>query len=151
MESEMLERYKLIFQEHQFASEFRRKIITGWCTIYMALAIVFTWVNENFCTLNWLVTTVGIAVTILMWTADKRNRQAIGLSKEIGAKIEEAAGIDNKQQFFSRLNKGFSHSTAIDIFAGVSVFLLLIATAYLICNGGCLPKQQQYLKCILNY
>ena len=135
------ERYRLIFQEHQFASEYRIKIITGWCSIYAALAAVFVWVHNAVPLLSWLVTTIGIAVTVLMWIADYRHRPAIYWSKEVGANIEKAEQIPDDQQFFSKLDRGFSHGTAINIFAGVSIFLLLIATACLICSGGRFPPQ----------
>lgn len=138
-------RYKLIFQEHQFAAEYRMKLITGWCSIYAALAVVFAWVYRFVPHLSWLVTTTGIAVTILMWTADCRHRSAIGRSRDVGSSIERDEKIPDDQHFFSKLDRGFSHSTAIDIFAGISIFLLLIATAYLICNGGRFPPQKQFL------
>lgn len=135
------ERYKLIFQEHQFASEIRVKIITGWYTIYSALAVVFVWVYTKVPNFSCLVTAIGIAITVLMWTADYRNRTAIGRSKEVGADIEKAYGIPDKQQFFSKLEKGFSHSKAIDIFAGVFIVLLLALTVYLFRCNVCFPAQ----------
>ena len=135
------ERYKLIFQEHQFSSDYRIKIITGWCTIYAALAVVFVWVQKTIPNLSWFIPVIGIAITVLMWAADYRNRAAIGRSKEVGKNIEKAEEIPEQQQYFSNLNKGFSHSITIDIFAGISILLLLIATFILICNGGHFPTQ----------
>jgi hypothetical protein len=137
------ERYKLIFEEHQFASEYRIKIVTGWCAIYAALAVVFAWIHQTIPALSWTVTTIGIAVTLFMWLADYRHRPAIGRSKDVGASIEldANAGIPDEQRFFSKLDKGFSHSTAINIFAGVIILFLFVATVYLICSGGRLPSQ----------
>ena len=46
MPIDISERYKLIFEEHHYASDFRVKIFQRWCVIYAALAAAFAWVHS---------------------------------------------------------------------------------------------------------
>ena len=134
--------YKEIFQAHRFASEYRLKILTAWGAVYAALAAVFVWAQSNVKRLSWTVTLLGIAVTLLLWSADYRNRPAIHRSKAVGTAIEQDAAnaIPETQRFFAGLEVGMSHSTVINIFAIVMLVLLAGATAYLFCTRGELPK-----------
>lgn len=142
------ERYKLVFEEHRHASDYRMKIVQGWCWIYAALPAAFAWVYSESKPLSWIVTASGVLVTPLMWLADYRNRSAIHASKDIGAAIEEdtGAGISENQRFFARLRtetrreKMLTHSRAIDVFAALMSVLLLLATIYLALNKGTLPS-----------
>jgi 4-hydroxybenzoate polyprenyltransferase len=113
-----------------------------WGAVYAALAAVFVWAQSNVKQLSWSVTLLGIASTLLFWIADLRNRPAIYRTKHVGADIEgdAASGIPNNQRFFAGLEEGISHSTAINIFAIVMLLLLTVATAYLFCRRGELPR-----------
>ena len=141
------DRYKLIFEEHQYASDFRVKIFRGWCLMYAALAAVFVWVQNTSKSLSWLITAAGIAITILMWVADVRNRSGIRASKDIGEAIERdpQGGIKQDQRFFARIQaEGFverllTHSRAIDAYSVVVILALLAATIYLFVKKGVLP------------
>jgi len=134
------DRYREIFQAHRFASEYRLKIATAWGVVYAALAAVFVWAQSNIKRLSWTVSLLGVAVTVLFWIADCRNRPAIHRSKLVGAAIEADPTIPENQRFFARLDEGISHSTAINIFAIVMLLLLAAATLYLFCAHGELPK-----------
>lgn len=76
MPADISERYKLIFAEHHYASDFRVKIFTGWCALYAALAAAFVWIYSVSKPVTWVVAVIGIGITLLMWSADIRNRAA---------------------------------------------------------------------------
>ena len=140
-------RYELIFAEHHYASDFRVKIIQGWCVVYAALAAAFVWVQSAAQPLSWIITAAAGVVALLMWLADIRNRKALGVSKDVGAAIENdaAAGIDEGQRFFVNLApktllEKASHSFVIDWFAGVMLVCFVAATIWLFYTGGRLPQ-----------
>ena len=70
MSIDILERYKLIFAEHHYASDIRVKIVTGWCLMYAGLAAAFTWVHSESKPLAWIITAAGVIITVFMWLAD---------------------------------------------------------------------------------
>lgn len=147
MPIDILERYKLIFAEHHYASDFRVKIFTGWCVMYAALAAAFVWVHSASKSLAWIVTAAGVIITALMWLADLRNRSALRGAKDAGLAIEEDqdAGIPTEQRFFARLTteslveKIMTHSRAIDVLSITMVVFLGLATWYLYSYKGVLP------------
>lgn len=148
MPIDVSERYKLIFAEHHYSSDIRIKIFTGWCAMYAALAAAFVWMYSTSKTTTWIIPVVGLAITLLMWSADIRNRSALRASKDAGAAIEraESAGIPEEERFFERqktegcIEKLLTHSTAINAFALVAIGLLAFAAVYLYCNRGMLPQ-----------
>lgn len=147
MPIDISERYKLIFEEHHYASDFRIKIVTGWCVMYAGLAAAFVWLHTTSKSVAWVVTAVAAVITALMWLADVRNRAALRASKDAGAAIEQHqdASIPADQRFFARLKteslveRFVTHSRAIDVFAIAMVVLLGAATWYLCSHKGVLP------------
>jgi hypothetical protein len=133
------ELYKQSLEEHRFASEYRLKIIRGWSTMYVALSAAFVWVQANVPKISWLIPAAGAIITLFMWVADQRHRPAIGASKEVGRNIEIDEKIVEGQRFFSKLEKGISHSLLIDIYAILLFAGLCLATGYLIRSGGAIP------------
>jgi hypothetical protein len=103
---------------------------------------VFAWAQSNVKRLSWTVPLLGIAITLLLWSADNRNHEVIDHSKSAGAAIEKADGnaIPEDQRFFAGLGAGMPHSTGIKIFAIGMLLLLAAATAYLFCTHGELSK-----------
>lgn len=148
MPIEISERYKLIFDEHHYASDFRIKIFTGWCAIYAALAAAFVWMYSVSKPATWVIALVGVVVTILFWFTDIRNRAALRASKNAGAAIEQAEGanIPLEQRFFVHLKaegwveKLFTHSRAIDAFAIGAILLSASAASCLYSYRGVLPQ-----------
>ena len=136
------ERYKIIFENYRFASEYRIRLITGWAAIYAGLAAAFAWFYQVSRPITWVIPAVAIGITILMWVADRRHRPAIGRSKTAGINIEKdpSAGIPEDQKYFTDIEGGFSHSRAIDVFAIIALILLGAATVFLICYRGQLPS-----------
>jgi len=147
MPIDITERYKLIFEEHHYASDLRVRIFQGWCVIYAAFAAAFVWVHSASKPLSWIITAAATAVTLLMWIADRRNRSGIHASKDIGVEIERdsSAGIPAEQRFFhrlapkNRLERWLTHSRAIDTFSIAMFVLLFAATWYLWSHRGSLP------------
>lgn len=135
------ELYKHMLEEHRFASEYRLKILASWGVVYAAFAAAFAWVHREALPLSWVVTLLAGVFTVIFWVGDRRNRPAVKVPKIIGTIIENdtSSGIPEGQRFFSTLDKGISHSTIIDWFAGAMLALLLLATGYLICRHGALP------------
>ena len=148
MPIDILERYKLIFAEHHYASDFRVKIVIGWCLMYAGLAAAFVWVHSTSKSLDWIVTAAGVIITVLMWVADHRNRAALRAAKDTGFAIEQDqdADISTEQRFFARLKtesrveKNVTHSRAIDALSIVMVISLGFATWYLLSYAGVLPE-----------
>jgi len=144
MPIDALERYKLIFEEHHYASDFRIKIVTGWAVMYAGLSAAFVWVYSVSKSLTWIITAAAAVITALMWLADVRNRAALRASKDVGAEIEQCKDtVPEHQRFFVRLKTEscfLTHSFAIDMFAFVMVLLLGIATCYLFSRNGVLPQ-----------
>ena len=134
------ERYKQVFEAHRHASDYRLKLLAGWGVVYAAFAAAFVWAQSAAKSVSWIVTALWMGLTALVWIADVRNRPAIHQSKRVGEAIEEATKVPDNQKFFSGLDKGVSHSTAIDISAIVMLLLLGVATIYLFCSRGELPK-----------
>ena len=147
MPIDIAERYKLIFAEHHYASDFRVKIFTGWCAMYAALAAGFVWAYSASKPLMWVIALLGFLVTLLMWLADYRNRAALRASKDAGTAIEqhEDAAIPDEQRFFARLNPRScfeelaTHSFAINVFAALMLILFGVATWVLHATKGQLP------------
>lgn len=132
--------YKLIIEEHRFASEFRLKILAVWGAVYTALAAVFVWMYSAAMSIDWIVPLVGFVMTILLWIGDCRNRVAIGRSKDIGENLERKLNIPDDLQFFAKLGSCLSHSRGIDIF-GIAISVMLLASiGYLLCTSGELPQ-----------
>ena len=148
MPIDILERYKLIFAEHHYASDFRVKIVTGWCVMYAGLAAAFVWVHSASKSLDWIVTAAGVIITALMWLADRRNRAALRASKDAGFAIEQDqdADIPTEQRFFARLTaesrdeKIVTHSRAIDVLAIIMIVLFGVTTLCLYSYKGVLPE-----------
>jgi len=134
------DRYKLLYDEHKFASEFRLKLIISWFASYAALGVAFAWIQEHSKPSSWIITTITIVITIAMWLADYRHRTAIGSLKQAGQSIEKSENIPEDQRFFSGLNKGVRHGTLIDVLSVIILLALIFATCYLICAHGELPK-----------
>ena len=135
------ERYKQAFEAHRHASDYRLKLLLGWGAVYAAFAAAFVWAQTAVKPLSWIVTALWMGFTVVVWIADVRNRPAIRQSKAVGKAIEvdASAGIPEAQRFFSGLEKGISHSRAINVSAIVMLLLLGIATMYLLCSRGELP------------
>ena len=114
--------YDQAFAAHRHASDYRAKIMSGWAAMYTAFGALFVW-SEGHERPLWVLAVAGALMTLAMWLADHRNRPAIGRAKDIGKSIEEdaASQIPDERRFFSKLDKGISHSTLVDIFAVVSI------------------------------
>lgn len=140
------ERYKTMFEQLRFASEIRFKIFAAWGSAYVALGAMFAWMqSSNVKTLNWLVPLLGAVATIIFWLAEHRNQPAIGAAKSIGKEVEAdpAAEIPEQQRYFSKLEEGVRFGVIVDVFAGLALVVLLVASVYLYCsrNQGALPGE----------
>jgi hypothetical protein len=141
MPIEITDRYKLIFEEHHYASDFRVKIIQGWCLFYAAFAAGLGWTQANPSAKpgSWILSAFAFVLTLFMWAADFRHRSALAHSKLIGRVIEEseAANIPADQRFFASIASGWlTHSLAIDVFAGLMLGVLWRASTFLRGSGG---------------
>ena len=85
MPIEITERYKLIFEEHHYASDFRAKIIQAWCLFYAAFAAGLGWTqaNVNSKPVSWVLSDFAFIITVFMWSADFRHRKALARSKQV--------------------------------------------------------------------
>lgn len=133
MPIKLADRYKLIFEEHRFASDFRAKIISAWFLIYAALAAGVAWAqtNPNAKPVSSVFCGLAFVVTALMWSADLRHRTALLQTKLIGKRVEEAteAEIPPDQRYFATLvDHWFTHSLVIDILTGFMLCGLGYAT-----------------------
>jgi hypothetical protein len=145
MPIEITDRYKLIFEEHHYASDFRAKIIQGWCLFYAALAAGLGWTqaNTNAKSVSWIFSASAFVITLFMWAADFRHRSALAHSKLIGKAIEEspAANIPENQRFFASIASGWlTHSLAIDVLAGLMLAVLWHSSTSLKTSGGDLGR-----------
>ncbi|HXN23394.1 MAG TPA: hypothetical protein VOA41_11705 [Candidatus Dormibacteraeota bacterium] len=141
MPIEITDRYKLIFEEHHYASDFRTKIIQGWCLFYAAFAAGLSWTQANAAAkpVSWILSAFAFVITWFMWAADFRHRKALAHSKLIGKAIEEseAAGIPADQRFFASIASGWlTHSLTIDVLAGLMLGALFRASTFLKGSGG---------------
>jgi hypothetical protein len=147
---EITDRYKLIFEEHHYASDFRVKIIQGWCLFYGAFAAGFGWTqaNEGSKPVGWILSAFAIVITLFMWTADFRHRKALAHSKRIGKAIEEAeeAAIPADQRFFASIASGrLTHSLGIDVLTGLMLGVLLRVSTWLRATQGTLTSLPPHL------
>ena len=135
------DRYKLIFEEHHYASDFRAKIIQAWCLFYAGLAAGLGWTQANANTkpVSWVLTAFAFVITLFMWAADFRHRSALAHSKRIGVAIEEsdAAGIPEDQRFFASIkSRWLTHSLSIDMLTGLMLRSLWGVSNSLRVSGG---------------
>jgi len=137
------DRYKVAFEHHRFVSEYRLSILKIWGALYVALAALFVWTQSNVEWASWVVAGVAMVITVFMWLADWRHRPAIGVLKDMGKAIEQdpSAGIPQEQHYFTKLEKGISHSWIINVFALSILLLLLFSTVYLFRSGGKIPTK----------
>jgi hypothetical protein len=138
---EIGDRYKLIFEEHHYASDFRAKIIQAWCLFYAALAAGLGWTqaNANAKPVSWILTAFAFVITLFMWAADFRHRTALTYSKRIGMAIEESdeAGIPENQRFFTLIkSRWLTHSLTIDMLTGLMLRSLWSISKSLRVSGG---------------
>lgn len=141
MPIEVTDRYKLIFEEHHYASDFRAKIVQAWCLFYAAFAAGLGWTQANPTAkpVSWIFCAFAFVITMFMWAADFRHRSALAHSKLIGKAIEEsdAAKIPADQRFFASTASGWlTHSLAIDVLAGLMLGVLWRASTFLRDSGG---------------
>jgi 8-oxo-dGTP pyrophosphatase MutT (NUDIX family) len=141
MPIEPTDMYRLIFEEHHYASDFRAKIISAWLLLYAALAAGLAWAqaNPNSKPVSWAFSGLALLVTALMWSADFRHRTALRGSKIIGKTIEEASasGIPVDQRYFALLaDRWFTHTLVIDVVAGLMFSALAYATYILVKYSG---------------
>jgi len=139
------ERYKLIFQEHHYASDYRLRLLRGWCVMIAALAAAFVWIQQAATRLSWLVSALALVATVLVWLGDRRNRTALQGAKKAGKAIEESAdaGIPEPERFFPRIQASAlarypTHSSLLDVFFTLLSGLLILATIYLFVKSGAL-------------
>lgn len=131
------ERYRQIFEEHRFASEYRLKLLTSWGAVYVALAAVFAWMYKVSRPADWIVPLLGIFVTFLFWAGDARHKHAIGRSKSVGERLEKR--LHDEEKFFRDLNYNISHTFVINVFAILMLILLILAVIWLVSNSGEMP------------
>jgi hypothetical protein len=141
MPIEITDRYKLIFEEHHYASDFRAKIIQAWCLFYAALAAGLGWTQASTNTkpVSWILTAFAFVITLFMWAADFRHRTALTYSKRIGKAIEESAeaGIPEDQRFFASIkSRWLTHSLSIDMLTGLMLRSLWGVSNSLRASGG---------------
>ena len=137
------DRYKVAFEHHRFVSEYRLSILKMWGALYVALAALFVWTQSKAEWASWVVTVVAIIITVFMWLADWRHRPAIGVLKDMGKAIENdpSAGIPPEQHYFTKLEKGISHSCIINVFALSILLLLFFSTICLYQSDGKMPTK----------
>ena len=65
------------------------------------LVIAFVCSLKLFPEISLTIPWVGIFIYIVMWIADRRNQDPLGVSGVLGNKLEEKMGLKNKFRFFS--------------------------------------------------
>lgn len=150
MPIDITERYKLIFQQDNHASDFRVKIIQIWGLLYAGMTAAFIWLQAEAKPLSWIAPAAGALVTVLMWFADRRNCDAFVKWRRIGYELESnpAAGIPQEERFFdSKSNTSLwqkirsiikTHSFFISIFSLTMFVVLVWVTNYLRDSEGVL-------------
>lgn len=114
--------YQQAFEAHRHASDFRAKIIGGWAAVFTVFAGLFAWSQTNRPDKPWIIPLAGLVLNVMMWLADIRNRPAIEEAKRIGRAIESdtANGLKAEWHFFSKVERGVTHSQMIDAFGLLS-------------------------------
>ncbi len=141
MPIDIADRYKLIFEEHHYASDFRAKIVQAWCLFYAAFAAGLGWAQANASAkpVSWVLSAFALVITVFMWAVDFRHRKALAHSKRIGRAIEESreAAIPESQRFFASITSGWlTHSLIIDVLSGLMFGVLLRASRFLKSSSG---------------
>jgi hypothetical protein len=141
MPIDIKDRYKLIFEEHHYASDFRAKIVQAWCLFYAAFAAGLGWTqaHDSAKSVSWVLSSFAFVITIFMWAVDFRHRSALSHSKRIGIAIEKSleAAIPESQRFFTSTKPGWlTHSLIIDVLAGLMLGVLLRASFFLKASCG---------------
>src|SRR5438552_7391479 len=138
---DITDRYKLIFEEHHYASDFRAKIVQAWCLFYAAFAAGLAWTQANVSAkpVSWVLSAFAFVITIFIWAVDFRHRKSLAHSKQIGRAIEESreSAIPESQRFFASIKSGWlTHSLVIDMLSGLMFSVLLRASCFLKSSDG---------------
>jgi hypothetical protein len=141
MPIDITDRYKLIFEEHHYSSDFRAKIVQAWCLFYAAFAAGLGWTQANASAkpVSWVLSAFACVITVFMWAVDFRHRSSLNHSKRIGSAIEESreAAIPENQRFFASIKPGWlTHSLVIDMLTGFIFGVLLRASYFLKSSCG---------------
>jgi len=142
---DITDRYKLIFEEHHYASDFRAKIVQAWCLFYAAFAAGLAWTQANVSAkpVSWVLSAFAFVITIFIWAVDFRHRKSLAHSKQIGRAIEESreSAIPESQRFFASIKSGWlTHSLVIDMLSGLMFSVLLRASCFLKSSDGALSS-----------
>lgn len=124
--------YRQAFEGHRSASEFRLKVLGVWGASYAALAAAFAWTAREAPNADWQAPMAGSLATALFWLADRRNRDALRISRTIGEKVEARAVPATDERFFTELakSKETRHGWLIDRFALLASVTLFAFALY---------------------
>lgn len=85
------ELYRLMLDEHRFASEFRLRIVGGWGLGYAGFAVAFAWVYDQYFPepgLSACIAFLALLFTLFMWAVDCRHRRRLWASMRFGLWLE---------------------------------------------------------------
>jgi hypothetical protein len=71
----------------------RRLLFAGYFAIVAGLGAVFNWTLTNMSDLAFLVPAAAVALSVIFWALDLRNRNLIRITSEAGASLEDKMGL----------------------------------------------------------
>jgi hypothetical protein len=122
-------RYAEVGENFRYYLTWREKLFAGFIVINGALAVAFTWLNDRYPTLTFLLPIGGMFLSILFLLLDSRNNELFNACVEAGAELETpGTGV------YTKLNadpKTISHTRVIEVAVWVWTAALGAATAML--------------------
>lgn len=134
--------YEHIVQTYRYFLDWRAKLFIGYFAVLAALGYAFTWVCEkNHTRLMLIIPIAGFVSTVVLWLADRRNRDQYFDCMKAGEILENRAesttGMFLEMGFRHRRgDDSFSHSRTIDIAFGLASLGFAALLGYLL-YGPC--------------
>ena len=122
-------RYTEVGENFRYYLTWREKLFAGFIVINGALAIAFTWVNDRYPTLTFLLPIGGMLLSVLFQLLDARNSELFNACVAAGAELENpGTGVYTKLNVDS---KTIPHSRIIEVAVWVWAAALGAATVIL--------------------
>jgi hypothetical protein len=126
--------YEQACKSFRHASDTRTRMVIAWLAIYGAFATALVLLLPSGEQLPcYILLGAALLTTLMFWYADYRVRPAVERAKYIGQHIETdpESEIPDERRFFTHLERGIPYRVLIDLFAVVSVVLLVAGAAVL--------------------
>jgi hypothetical protein len=134
--------YDAVGNNLRYYLDWRARLLTGYLTAIVGLAIAFSWAVAHHPRVAFLIPIVAAGLTVVIWLLDWRNRDAYRDCIAAGAALERTIAITDGMYGRFEVNSSrtrIAHSRTLNWMFGVSAACFLVAAVYLFWMDGQLP------------